>query len=257
MAAATPPSYRPFLSQLDGKYQDFPVLPLMHTTTVVKLLKIFFEGHLNLEECPVFKRPLVYFFYGRTAYRLDPLERQTSQAAAAPVVLIFRPESVPIRSVYPFDTGGYPHGSQALAQGRVEMGDFAMSTVKDADKTVQHFWKSRKSYFWFQTNDLVQPSSFPQGNIYAQLYHGLLALDSSADDRRGTVEISCEKSVEVSSASLLGLVIPHDLMERNEVKSLEDTVKVRSYPYFGGRGVEYFSEIRTLVGSILEELRLL
>jgi hypothetical protein len=257
MATATPPPFRPFLSQLNGAYLNLPALPLMHTTFSVRLLKIFFEGQLHLEDCPVFKRPLVYFFYGRTAYRLDPLDRQTAQSAVAPAVLIFRPEAVPIRSVYPFDTGGYPHGLPALAKGTVDMGDFAMSTVEDADKTVQHFWKSRKSYFWFQTDDLVDASSFAHGNLYAQLYHGLLALDSSADDRRGTVEISSEQSVAVSSKSLLGLVIPHDLMELGEVKSLSETVKVRSYPYFGGRGVEYFSEIRKLVGSILEELRLL
>jgi hypothetical protein len=224
----------------------------MYTTSTVRLLQVLFEKSLMPEPCDKFGENLVYLFYGRAAYRLNKMSRQTEQIACAPAVLIFRPEAVAsIRRVYPFDTGGYPHEFPALSD--VDMEHFELSAVEHAEQTVRLFWSTKASYFWFQTADVVPAENLERGDVYARLYHGLLHLDSNADDRRGTIEISSVNAVEVTSKSLLGLVVCHDLMGREEVKSLKG-VLVRSFPYRGGRAIEYFSELRMLVEGVLRDL---
>ena len=90
-------------------------LPLVHVTAVWPANEILKSGKLETRYCKVFKRPLLYFFILRPAYRSKHSDRKSHQLSRFPVVFILRPEAAePPFHVYPFDTGGAAAGAFAM-----------------------------------------------------------------------------------------------------------------------------------------------
>ncbi|SEK00155.1 hypothetical protein SAMN05518849_1256 [Sphingobium sp. AP50] len=60
--------------------------------------------------CPVFnKEPLIYFFYGRPAYRASAQIQSNGLDAYAPICIIMKPDAADPRRIFPFDSGAFHH----------------------------------------------------------------------------------------------------------------------------------------------------
>jgi hypothetical protein len=81
-----------------------------HSTDAFALRNILESGMFVPRLCPVFKKDLLYFFYGRPAYRKSTGE-SIGIPARAPVVFVLAPDLVDMGvRVFPFDTGAYAAG---------------------------------------------------------------------------------------------------------------------------------------------------
>ena len=82
------------------------VLAWCHTTHAYRFRSMVECGECRLQLCPVFAEDLLYFFYGRPAYRVT--EEPMSKSSALPVVLLFDPQIVDSgKRLFPFDTGAF------------------------------------------------------------------------------------------------------------------------------------------------------
>lgn len=89
---------------------DLPMaLPTTHLSIARWFSAIADEGQLQPRACKVFKKDLLYFFYGGVFYR--PSERPTKNAAELPVAFLFEPTVLKeFDCYYPFDTGAMAAG---------------------------------------------------------------------------------------------------------------------------------------------------
>src|SRR5687767_5925631 len=65
-----------------------PVLPLVHVTSTGRAREVIVSGQLEARECPVFSRPLLYFFAYRPAYRRQGETQKSDQVGRFPAVFI-------------------------------------------------------------------------------------------------------------------------------------------------------------------------
>jgi hypothetical protein len=228
-------------------------LPLIHTTSYLVLQKAIVCGILQPLACKKMNEDLVYLFYGRAAFRskqdLEPFDIPVH----APIVLIFKPGVIAnFRHIYPFDTGNYPHGYSALVD--VPMDDFRLDDLACAEKAIQVFWKSRWDYIKFDLSNAYRSQDFKAHDSFAQLYSGLLHHSGIADDRRGTIELACSSGLPVNSTTVLGIVLPTDMLDDPDVSTHLDSIKIATYDWNGGRGSEYFADIRGKVWNIFKDL---
>ncbi len=241
-----------FKARLSGVSSKASIMPLTHTTSTFVLQKVLDSGVLKPRWCETLKEDLVYLFYGRAAYRSKRDFEYIDLSVHAPIVLIFNPNVIAhFRHIYPFDTGNYPHGYMALTY--VPMEDFRLDDLASANKAVELFWNTRWDYIRYDLKNARRCEHFAAFDSLAQLYSGLLHNSGSADDRRGTIELTCSSDVLVNSTTLLGVVVPTHMMDDPGISSL-GTTKIATYDWCGGRGIEYFSDIQRKVWGIFKDL---
>ncbi len=97
-------------------------LPLVHTTEYFNLASIRASHTLQASNCNIFKEPLLYFFYGRPAYRDSSQTSPTRDVGFYPICFVFQPDTVckKVKRLYPFDTGASQHGLYEPAIKRAE-----------------------------------------------------------------------------------------------------------------------------------------
>jgi hypothetical protein len=66
-------------------------LPLVHTTEYFRLASIQASNMLQTDHCSIFKEPLLYFFYGRPAYRDSSQTTPTRDVGFYPICFVFGP----------------------------------------------------------------------------------------------------------------------------------------------------------------------
>lgn len=233
------------------------LMPLTHTTSSFTLQKVLDRGSLQPYACPVMKQDLVYLFYGRYAYRSKKDYEYEELSVHAPIVLVLNPTTIgSFAHIFPFDTGNYPHGYQPLVG--VEMEDFRLSSLEMAECAINLFWRKRWDYVRFDVKRARNSSHFDSFDSIARLYAGLLHSNGEADDRRGTIELSSSVEVPINTSTLLGIVLPTDMIDDPSVQRLaaSGALRIASYNWEGGRGIEYFSDIRKKVWSIFRQLAL-
>lgn len=231
------------------------LMPLTHTTSAIKFQKVIDIGGLQPQACSTMKQDLVYLFYGRYAYRAKRDLEYQEFATHAPIVLILNPKSAgPFAHIFPFDTGHYPHDYNPLVS--IAMEDFRLDSLEMAECAIDLFWLDRWDYVRFDVNSARQPSHFRGFDSIAKLYAGLLHSSSEADDRRGTIEVASTIEIPINTTTLLGIVLPTDMMDDPTVQHMmaSGVLKIASYDWDGGRGIEYFSDIRKKVWSIFKAL---
>jgi hypothetical protein len=84
-------------------------LPVFHISNARWFQEIVNLGFLRPRTCEVFKRELLYFFYGGAFYRPKPCP--TQNASELPIAFIFDPTLLcEVKHYYPFDTGAVATG---------------------------------------------------------------------------------------------------------------------------------------------------
>lgn len=199
-----------------------PLLPLMHSTGASGFLSMLGAPLLEPRDCPVFGEPLLYFFYGRPAYRPFSRVLNTALPAFRPVCLLFRPEALTaIRRVVPLDTGALAAG---LFQRHLEPGTtaehFAIGGgVEGAARVVRAFFGSNRAYYFSRpaTDAPVKPT-----DLIGHAYRSIIADTGIADvdDRRSTVEIQSAAAMPLTRDTLLAAALPEAFLDDDAVRDL-------------------------------------
>ena len=231
-------------------------LPLVHTTRCEILPYIMASHELrSVTPCDVFQEHLLYFFYGRPAYRHTLGAEPTANLDLCPVCFVFKPHTIGSKAkrVFACDSGAVHNGyfkDHLFPPDRDEMQ--LDTTIDSARKLVPLVFGDNSRYYIGEANPGL-PASFAPGTPAAR-FHALLN-DTSAgagDDRRSAIEVQLDSPVKLEH-HLLYVILPMDKLNEPEIRKviLENwqtdpigyTVTKFRQPH----------EYRTLIGDLLEK----
>src|SRR5690349_7050598 len=125
-------------------------LPLVHTTEYFRLASIQTTHSLEPGLCKVFKEDLLYFFYGRPAYRDCSLTTPSRDVGFCPICFLFKPGTIinKAKRLYPFDTGASQHGlyEPAIARTSALAAFQVLPTTNSAKGIVSGFFETTEHY---------------------------------------------------------------------------------------------------------------
>jgi len=145
----------------------------MHTTDAYGVQGVVDSGRLEPSACPVFGEDLLYFFYGRPAYRPSGAEPAVTLRAFFPVCFVLHPD--PVRSpkrMYSFDSGAMNGGIfDTFLHHAMSLGDFALRADADTPgRVVSAFFGSNECYLRGRVQDGL---AFPALELQAECYFEL------------------------------------------------------------------------------------
>ncbi|WP_269522785.1 hypothetical protein [Coraliomargarita parva] len=228
-------------------------LPLVHTTQRKKLDELRATHQLREPDCDVFCEPVVYFFYGRPAYRSLLGRDPGSGLELCPIGLVFRPGTVSstIRRMFACDSGAVHLGLLEPHVAKTELTFLELDpTIDSARRLIPLIYGTNKNYFTTQLEPAVTPS-FPAGEV-ADRWHRLIQNPTltTCDDRMSAIEVQVMGPVGLID-SLLYVSLPSELLEDPEIRSTIFTEwKCDPLPYdvyHAAPPIEYYSDIRRAV----------
>lgn len=208
-----------------GNFDDFvskvevalPILPLCHTSEASNFMTILKEKRLNVSKCPNFKKPLLYFFYGRPAFRPESDGQSTSTPMFMPVAIIVKPESLLQRaeSMAPFDTGAYGMYSKHI-DSKMNLEDFLMTpNLETLGRVVKCFFDNNMNYYV----GLPMKIDIPPSEFVADSYHKLIHdSPSPCDDRRSSIEVQFKEPLPLNQKNVLLVVLPKVFLDDKIVR---------------------------------------
>lgn len=228
-------------------------LPMVHTTKYYLLPDIQTSGTLHTATCRVFNEPLLYFFYGRPAYRDDSQITPTRDIGFYPICFVFRSGVIGSKAtrVYPFDTGAGQSGRYEPAIERsIAVSDYQLITaIESARKIVRGFFDTDEKYlFNCPKSGLV----FAPTEAHAQSFYELIngGGDPECDDRYSAVEIQLGTSIDIRDG-IMAVVLPTCFLD--DAALAETILKIwRAEPLtydaiIGMRPLEFHGAIRLLI----------
>ena len=226
------------------------LLPITHVTSTISAERIIDDKKMSLpDKCDgEFENPLLYFFYGRPAYRVSP-GTSVSLEAACPSCFIFHPKILDrCHYIHAFDTGAYFNRlySHVLTEDfRVD--DFSLGAQPSRiNRLISAAFEDEEAYLDADRSKLrnIEEAAHPW-ELQGRAYLTLLASPgrNEPDDRICTVEVGFQDSVLLDE-SLLGVVVPHTLWMGNSKAPIlaslsEQGVKIGTYRFIVGRHPEY------------------
>jgi len=236
-------------------------LGLTHVTTGYFLRDILDTKTITpVEDCPVLKKPLVYAFYGRPAYRNKSDDTPTDLAFLFPVVMLLNPDKAPKPAhVFGFDTGAFMGGlMDDYLDPHMPLFDFHLEPdIRSAARLAQAFFGSPKA---FLDGEAASNMKVPSGEFEALSYSKMVASGgrgtNKLDDRISTpeiifTEIPIEECVE---AVILPDILASDPTIGGRIGAMG--VKVREYEWSSGasRPSEYHRVIRQIAHGVFRDL---
>jgi hypothetical protein len=192
-----------------------------HTTNAFAFRDIVACGFLTPQRCHVFGEDLIYFFYGRPAYR-DITNEPLRFIADSPVVVVLDPSLVTsgVR-LHPFDTGAFDAKRYAnWIHPRIPMRDYQLACPSDApQRHVASLFGSNADYLRAR----ARPPSVPfKGEFEVDSLVAMLTDRDAgqADDRRAAVELQVPHAVPMKWPYVRGLIIPDEIMDAEYVQQL-------------------------------------
>ena len=204
--------------------------------------------------CPVFSELLVYFFYGRPAYKVSVAEDQRVTDEYLPIALIFEGSAISnISRIFPFDTGAFPKEAYKPALHKdVDMTEFQVDpTLEAAQRIVAAFFGSNDNYVLGDPTSTPPPNFFDEPEAFAHRYIIDGAVKIGTDDRRYTVELQTKDEIALAG-ELKAVIVPHTMLTSKTLQNfLRANPKVEhpSYSHFRG------ATISSLHTVILERVR--
>ncbi len=236
-------------------------LPLVHTTRCEMLPHIVGSNELRGGECDVFHEHLVYFFYGRPAYRHALGREPGGGIELCPVCFVFKPHTVSSRAkrVSACDSGGVHNGFFQPHLTPPDCDEILLdATIESACRLVPLIYGTNARYYTGQAH-AVPPPEFAPGSVGAR-FHALLRETGAlgADDRRSAIEVQMDSPVPLGH-DLLYVVLPWELLNQPDVRRaiLEtwqcDPIGYDVYP--GAPPHDYTATIRDTLRRRFEEGR--
>lgn len=234
-------------------------LPLVHTTRCEVMHQIVTNHELRGGECDIFHEHLVYFFYGRPAYR-NALGRDPGGGIElCPVCFVFKPHTIgkDAKRVFPCDSGGVYTGRFAPHLERTDLAELELHpNLESARRLVPLVFESNAKYFVGKALDKA-PSAFAPGSA-GQRFHALLR-DSTlswGDDRKSAIEVQLLSPVALDH-TLLYVMLPTELLNQTEVRraifEIWQCEPIGYDVYEGAPAQEYTATIRDKLLSRFKE----
>jgi hypothetical protein len=228
-------------------------LPVVHTTKYYRLPAIQASNMLHAATCKVFKEPLLYFFYGRPAYRDDSQIMPTRDIGFYPICFVFRGSGIGSKAkrVFPFDTGAGQSGlyEPAIKKG-VAVSDYQLlAAVESARKLVGGFFDTDEKYLSNNPKSgLVFSSTEAPAQSYYQLING--GGDPECDDRYSAVEIQLGSNIDIRD-DIMAVVLPTSFLDDDQLaETILKTWRAEPLTYdavIGMRPLEFHGAIRLLI----------
>ncbi len=207
-----------FQSFLNGHIAE-PVLPLVHTTKC-KVFEDYIIPSSSLvpRHCDCFKENLVYFFYGRPAYRVSCDKTVPLHPEFRPVCILMKPDlPIPVQRMFPFDSGACYAGlyDSYFSQATIDNYDLGSDFVL-AQAVVGAFFENNLNYVLGSIrNGLAIPSGENEVTTYYDLIRNYISskkVVSISDDRRYSIEVQTTEEVglvkkKATKGSLTGKVL--------------------------------------------------
>jgi hypothetical protein len=228
-------------------------LPMVHTTEYHRLPSIRATNTLDPHDCKIFKEPLLYFFYGRPAYRDSSQTTPMRDVGFYPICFVFRPGVLAkkVKRIYPFDTGASQNGfyQPAIKPADALIG-YEIGAVPDSiRRIVACFFETDERYF---SSNPKAGLTFSSGETLAQSYYALIngGGDPECDDRYSAVEVQVATQIDVRDA-VIAIALPNCFLDdKNLRKTLVKDWRVKLLPYDAGVGMrplEFHGTIRYLI----------
>lgn len=188
-------------------------LPWCRTLDAYDFMEMVERGACIPNQCKVFDEPLIYFFYGRPAFRFD--ENDVANGIELPVVLVFNTDIVGAgRRMYPFDSGAFvAKRYSGSMHRRMKLGHFALPVGIDAAmKFVAAFFGTNRGYMRTAARRPVRKFNGEyEVKSLVNLYSA--AGRKKADDRRQAVELQIPEPLDLFDGKLLAIVYPDELAD--------------------------------------------
>lgn len=207
--------------------QDIPpcekALVWCHTTSAYFFREMVESGECRLRPCKFFHEDLLYFFYGRPAYRLD--DEPMAKAASQPVVLLFHPDLVDTgKRLFPFDSGAFHEKLlDRWMHPEMRLSAFALRcAMEGALRFVAAFFDSNDNYLRTRVRGDIKKHG-GDFEVHALVRMFVAAADGNpqqpADDRRMAMELQLDRAIPLRSADLVGVIYPDELDESDWFRS--------------------------------------
>jgi hypothetical protein len=184
----------------------YNILPLVHDTSYKGFEKIIKSRHLEARRCKVFKKKLLYFFYGRSSYKVTEKVKESYKNMLLPACFIVKTDYIKeIYAVYPFDTGGYQKGlfSRYFTKA-YNFEDFVLGNdINDALRFIGLFYESNRDYMLLKSKRVISKETII--NEYVNLINA--KDEKSFDERCSTIEVQVTYKVPILEA-LEAIIIP-------------------------------------------------
>ncbi len=211
-----------------------PVLPLFHTCDLEGFTGILELRSIKTAKCEVFKKELVYFFYGRPSYRIKGAGMPTANSAYDPIcfILDFEKTGVP-GHIYPFDTGAFAAGIfKEFMHHKWQKETFALTPdLNTPGKVVTGFYEGRNEDYYFGKagNKEIEPLK-----TQVKGYHGLLTAsgDTKFDNRGSSVEVAYELSIPINKDNVVAIIFPRYLLDDSDAYSFLTSFAGQLLPYY-------------------------
>jgi hypothetical protein len=196
-------------------------LPLTHATDAYSARQIFDDGQLTPRPCPVFGELILYFFYGRVAYRVHPDEPPSALKSYAPVCFVVKPEiAQEAKRIFPFDTGAFKGDLyKETMHHRMRFGDFELdASFETPQRLVKAFFGTNTDYI---ANEPCLKKANDPLDFEVESFIALIndPTKNIRDDRASAIEIQLDKDVTLQG-SLVAAILPNDLAKSKLVKDL-------------------------------------
>jgi hypothetical protein len=224
----------------------------VHTTKYFRLRTIQGTNTLQPTHCKVFGEPLLYFFYGRPAYRDRSQITPTRDVGLYPICFIFRFAGLGkiAERIYPFDSGASQSGLYEPAINRsAALLDYQLTGIESARRIVGGFFDTDEEYLSNKPrNDLVFSSDDEKAQSYYDLING--GGDPECDDRCSAIEVQLARAVDIRK-HIMAVVLPTCFLEdATLVETILKTWRAEPLTYdadIGMRPLEFHGTIRLLI----------
>lgn len=227
------------LQSLDSDNLPVP-LPLLHTTTVGRFEKILDQGFLDVTPCNIFKKNLLYFFYGGPFYRpnIPEDELENEDPTWLPVSIMLWPTlAADAYCFFPYDTGAankniYNGGwGERLSRYDYFRLDRAPNTVVPA-KYVKYAFGGNENYMFGKILENSSDLPKPLQEILNFYRDRPTRTGKEADKRRCMVECLFDKRLDLAD-NMIWVSYPQikDAMFFPKLKRIAGTKMPRIDPY--------------------------
>jgi hypothetical protein len=223
-------------------------LPLSHGTKAITLRDILAAGRIELprDPCQVLKDRLIFTFYARPSYRVNPNAGGLKRPAGAPTYVLLKQKAFDTaKMAYALDTGAF---ALNLYSGDIESDirplDFGFGpSVNDVKKVVYYFFGSNESYM----NNLPRVDvNVPNGFDEVQAFYDVISTSGKNDERKSSIEVCLNSAIPLDPDWVQCLIVPDLLAEAENygIVARGLGIDVRSYRFVPGyRPADYTGRI--------------
>jgi hypothetical protein len=226
------------------------LLPLTHIAGVVNAQRIIDDGRISLpaKTDGEFRKPLVYLFYGRPAYRLKS-GTTVQLESSCPCCFVFSPDLLArSHNIHAFDTGAFFNRLYShVVDEDFKVEDFSLDNEPQRlNRLISATFTDEAGYIDADKSRLRKVDDASEaweleGRAYLTLLHS--PGRNEPDDRVATIEVNFQDPVPLDK-NLLGVVVPHTLWNGTSkapvLKALDERgVRIGTYRFFPGRHPEY------------------